>query len=434
MQRPTILNTPTLSSFNVPSFDLSKRRVEKGLVNPEKMEHGTPFNDHSLQAIPANNFENNSYMMMTMPSFQEASFRRDRYQKIAEIQNFNASGVGSTNSYLWPSFVKFFQARDFKMGEYKTIIEVDCRKAENPSSFLMYFMSQFNMYSHKNLIPILDTYMTKTSCCFVTPFYPQGNLLRLVKTRLEKQKFLKSQTILKYFSQLLDALSYLHNTLNTTMYGCISLENIFLDETLENVFLGYVGIHIHTMNLYLNTFFKQAESSLLEVANLVSKPKQEEDAQDLFSYNVDHEIKSLFGNTQPTNTMNVRPNQNEMNGWKLLDIYALGVVMFQIMSLTMEMSSEDPLSQDLEKNSLQFSHTYQLIKTLQQQQNFSDEELSYWKEYIRNKVGRIYHNRNLANLIIDMLNIGQSRLTADQCARQLLNVQPEEDDDDENTP
>ena len=218
------------------------------------------------------------------------------------------------------------------------------------------------------------------------------------------------------------------------MYGCISLENIFLDETLENVFLGYVGIHIHTMNLYLNTFFKQAESSLLEVANLVSKPKQEEDAQDLFSYNVDHEIKSLFGNTRPTNTMNVRPNQNEMNGWKLLDIYALGVVMFQIMSLTMEMSSEDPLSQDLEKNSLQFSHTYQLIKTLQQQQNFSDEELSYWKEYIRNKVGRIYHNRNLANLIIDMLNIGQSRLTADQCARQLLNVQPEEDDDDENTP
>lgn len=78
-------------------------------------------------------------------------------------------------------------------------------------------MSQFNMYSHKNLIPILDTYMTKTSCCFVTPFYPQGNLLRLVKTRLEKQKFLKSQTILKYFSQLLDALSYLHNTLNTTV-------------------------------------------------------------------------------------------------------------------------------------------------------------------------------------------------------------------------
>ncbi|KAG2392253.1 hypothetical protein C9374_012505 [Naegleria lovaniensis] len=429
MQVP--INTPTLSSFYVPSFDLSKRRTEKGQLNPEKMEH--PTNDSSFKANTTN-FENNPSVMM-MTSFQEASYRRDRYQKIAEIQNFNSSGVGI---YLWPSCVKFFQARDFKMGEYKTIIEIDCKKAENPSSFLMYFMSQFNMYSHKNLIPILDTYMTKTSCCFVTPFYPQGNLLRLVKTRLEKQKFLKGQTILKYFSQLLDALSYLHNTLNTTMYGCISLENIFLDETLENVFLGYVGIHIHTMNLYLNAFFKQATSSVLEFANLIPKTKEEEDADDPFNYNnVDDGIKSLFGNTRSTsnsNNTNVSATgNNEMNGWKLLDIYALGVAMFQIMSLTMDMNSED-LSQETEKNALQFSHTYQLIKTLQQQQQFSDEELSYWKEYIRTKVSRIYHNRNLTNLVIDMLNIGQSRLTAEQCSKQLANVHPEDDDDDENTP
>ena len=219
------------------------------------------------------------------------------------------------------------------------------------------------------------------------------------------------------------------------MYGGISLDNIFMDETLENISLGYVGIHIHTMNLYLNNYFNKSELSMLGGANLLQSKSEttynsNNSSDDLDEKQVDNpeqltkndEIKEIISKSSTTN--------EELAGWQYLDVYACAISIYQLVTLSLDMSSEE--SQNIDKNSIQASYTYQLVRTLQQQQQLSEEELSYWKEYIKNKIGRVYHNKKLINLLTEMLNISQSKLTAQMCIKLLKEIPPEDDDDEEN--
>ena len=214
------------------------------------------------------------------------------------------------------------------------------------------------------------------------------------------------------------------------MFGGITLENIFLDETLENISLGFVGIHTHTMNMFMNYFYNRTKMNLLSGVNLLQNSNTSSQTQPMNQDTSSASIKELFKNEALGITT------DEHTGWKLLDVYAVGIVMFQILTLSLEMDGDDTTSGEQPSNnqedSLQSSHTYHLIRTLQQQQQLNEYEQGYYREFIKNKITRIYHNKVLTKLITDMLNISQTRLTADQCVKLLQDVHPE-DDDDENT-
>ncbi|KAL9658386.1 hypothetical protein ABK040_015706 [Willaertia magna] len=391
----------------VASLNLTKRREEKGenpMINVEKLGILLPNQINYLQKNNKSLTQqqqdqlNNDYCNNTLGDDDELkqlvlepSFRKDRYQKIMEMKQ----------QMKWPSFIKFFQAKDFKCGEYKTIIEIE--QIENPSNFLFYFMSHFNNISHPNIVPYLDTYITKNSCCLVTPFYPNGTLLKLLKLKLEKQKSLKLESSLQFFNQLLNVLVFIHNNLNTTMYGCITMENIFLDDKMENLFVGYLGIHHYTMNDFLNFYKNNIKIKLIGNANHNSnnngalKEKEEEKT-----------LQTIF--------------KDEDSYWKYLDVYAIGIIMFQILTLTLEENVND-----------QQSPTLQYIQSLLQQQQLNEEELNYYNEYIKTKIQRLYHNYQLTKLISDMLNI-QSKMTAKQClsALQEIHQNQEEEEEEEN--
>ncbi len=141
------------------------------------------------------------------------------------------------------SFGETFLVQDKNSSSHFVIKRANIRNIEKSKRIRSFNeIKILKLLNHPNIIKYRESFIDQNKyLCIVMQYAQQGDLSSLILKTNSEKKSIPEQHLKKYFSQILSAVHYLHQS--NILHRDIKPENIFLDHN-DHILLGDFGICI----------------------------------------------------------------------------------------------------------------------------------------------------------------------------------------------
>ena len=179
------------------------------------------------------------------------------------------------------SFSIIYLAKSRYTGEYVAIKAFDKKRFQESIDDLLIMIKQtevLKLLKHRNILSLFGMYESPKYFYLITEYLPNNCLIE----KIIKQKRFSEEEALKIFYQLVDALYYMHSTMNIC-HRNISVENIFFDKNNRVKLIGFSYSTFYKKNQK----FKESFGSLCYACpEIISEEEYDPELADVWSLGI----------------------------------------------------------------------------------------------------------------------------------------------------
>ncbi|KAL9658091.1 hypothetical protein ABK040_013005 [Willaertia magna] len=205
------------------------------------------------------------------------------------------------------------------------------------SPFELKQIIDYQLNNCKNSLKEMDWSILKTNlqnnnlkwCGMIMPYYGYGDLFKLINNNLENETIINRNNLYLIMKQLLNALNYLHNDYQM-VHRDIKLNNILLKDLNNPILIDFdLAKKLSNNN---NNLLITDKNELLKGSSLYWSPELKRIDQQLH-LNQHIEEENNNNNNREENVMIPKENLQFEQMLKASDVFALGIVFYQLLSL-----------------------------------------------------------------------------------------------------
>ena len=178
-------------------------------------------------------------------------------------------------------FSIIYLAKSRYTGEYVSIKSFDKKRFQESIDDLLIMIKQaevLKLLKHRNILSLFGMYESPKYFYLITEYLSNNSLIK----KIIKQKRFSEEETLKIFFQLIDALNYMHNTMNVC-HRNISVENIFFD---KNNRVKLIGFSYSTFYKKGQKFKESFGSLCYACPEIISEEEYEPELADVWSLGI----------------------------------------------------------------------------------------------------------------------------------------------------